>query len=135
VVRGSPRALLIVTDAAVSELPEQELAELSTRDVVPYVIYINAINPRFASMLRQEGPPPLVDQIRNYGGDYFDTRDPRSLARAYAAIDAREAVRYEIRHRALRVPIHGRFLAASLALLLLTIPVGMVAELVAGTFP
>ena len=134
-VRRAPRALLVVTDAAVSELPEQELAELSKRDVVPYIIYINAINPQFASMLRLEGPPPLVDQIRGHGGDYFDTRDPGSLARAYAAIDAREAVRYEVRHRALRVPIHDRFLVASLALLLLVIPAGMVAELFGGTYP
>jgi hypothetical protein len=134
-VRRSPRALLVVTDGAVSELPEQELAELSRRDVVPYIIYINATNPEFASMLRLEGPPPLVDRIRDHGGDYFDTRDPGSLAKAYAAIDAREAVRYEVRHRALRVPIHDRFLVASLALLLLVIPAGMVAELFGGTYP
>jgi hypothetical protein len=133
--RAVPRALLVVTDAAVSELPEEELNELSKRDVVPYIIYINATNPRFASMLRQQGPPPLVDQIRNHGGDYFDTRDPRSLARAYAAIDAREAVRSELRHRALRVPIHERFLVASLGLLLLAIPAGLFAELFGGTYP
>ena len=62
-------------------------------------------------------------------------RDPRSLARAYAAIDAREAVRYEIRHRALRVPIHGRFLVASLVVLLAAIPAGMLAELFGGIYP
>jgi hypothetical protein len=135
VVRRAPRALLVVTDAAVSELPEEELAELSKRDVVPYIIYINATNPKFASMLRQEGPPPLVDRIRDHGGDYFDTRDPGSLAKAYAAIDAREAVRFQVRHRALRVPIHERFLAASLVLLLLVIPAGMIAELFGGTYP
>jgi hypothetical protein len=133
--RRAPRALLVVTDAAVNELPQEELTELSKRDVVPYIIYVNAINPQFAGMLRQEGPPPLVDQIRDHGGDYFDTRDPQALARAYAAIDAREAVRYEIRHRALRVPIHQRFLAASLALLLLVIPAGVLAEWLGGTYP
>jgi hypothetical protein len=135
VSRTAPRALLVVTDAAVSELPESELAELSKRAVVPYVIYINGTNPQFASMLAHDGPPPLVEQIRAYGGDYFDARDPDALARAYAAIDAREAVRYEVRHRALRVPIHDRFLVASLMLLMLIIPAGMIAELLGGTYP
>jgi hypothetical protein len=135
VSRTAPRALLVVTDAAVSELPEGELAELSKRDVVPYIIYINGTNSQFASMLGHEGPPPLVDQIRAYGGDYFDARDPDALARAYAAIDAREAVRYEVRHRALRVPIHDRFLVASLMILVLIIPAGLIAELLGGTYP
>jgi hypothetical protein len=35
----------------------------------------------------------------------------------------------------LRVPIHGRFLAASLVLLLAAIAAGMFAELVGGTYP
>ena len=56
---------------------------------MPYVIYINGTNPQFASMLEHQGPPPLVEQIRAYGGDYFDAVDPDALARAYAAIDAR----------------------------------------------
>jgi hypothetical protein len=108
---------------------------LSKRGVVPYIIYINGTNPRFAGMLAPQGLPPLVDQIRAYGGEYFDARDPDALARAYAAIDAREAVRYEVRHRALRVPIHDRFLVTSLMLLMLVIPAGMIAELVGGTYP
>jgi hypothetical protein len=130
-----PRALLVITDAAVSELPEHELAELSARNVAPYVIYINASDPRFASMLPQQGRPPLVDRIRSYGGDYFDIRDPGTLSKAYEAIDAREAVRYEVRHRALTVPIHTRFLVAGLALLLIIVPGGLLTELLWGTYP
>jgi hypothetical protein len=130
-----PRALLVITDAAVSELPEYQLAELNARNVVPYVIYINASDPRFASMLPRQSPPPLVERIRSYGGDYFDITDPRTLSKAYEAIDARETVRYEVRHRALTVPIHTRFLVASLALLLIVVPAGLVTELLWGTYP
>ena len=35
------RAILIITDAGVDEMPENEFAQLSARNVVPYVIYIN----------------------------------------------------------------------------------------------
>jgi hypothetical protein len=133
--RRQARALLVITDAAVSELPEHELAELNARNVVPYVLYINATDPRFAGMLRHEGPPPLVERIRSVGGDYFEITDPRMLSKAYEAIDAREAVRYEVRHRALTVPIHTRFLVASLALLLIVVPGGLLAELLWGTYP
>lgn len=131
---GRHRAVLVISDAAVSEFPQNELAELNKRNVVPYVIYINASDPRFANIFAHEAPP-LIEQIRSYGGDYFDVRDPRSLLKAYEAIDAREAVRFEVRHRALKVPIYPRFLVAGLALLLVAIPLGLGAELFWGTDP
>ena len=133
--RRQSRAVLIVTDAAVGDLPENELRELKQRDVIPYVIYINATNPQFAALLGHAGPPPLVDLVRAYGGEFFDVTDPRMLEQAYEAIDAREAVRFDVRHRALSVPIHTRLLLASVALLLLAIPAGAIADLLWGTYP
>jgi hypothetical protein len=73
--------------------------------------------------------------IREYGGDYFDVTDEDSLTRAYEAIDEREAVRVEMRHRALKVPIYSRFLLMAMALLAVGIPLGFVTELVWGTGP
>ena len=51
------------------------------------------------------------------------------------AIDEREAVRVEQRHRALKVPIYGRFLLLAMGLLVVGIPLGFVAELFWGTSP
>jgi len=61
--------------------------------------------------------------------------DADSLARAYEAIDEAETVSVELSHRAVRVPIYGRFLLISMALLMVGIPAGFVAELMWGTHP
>ncbi len=128
------RALLILTDAAVDEYPDAQFQELSKRNIVPYIIFINTSDLRTVGAVGSN-TPRLVEQIRNYGGDYFDVTDTDSLARAYQAIDEREAVRVEVRHRALRVPIYGRFLLVGLVLLLMAIPLGLISELFWGTDP
>ncbi len=128
------RAVLIITDAAVDEFPDAEFAELNKRNIVPYIIYINTSDARTASFLHPT-VPQLVGQIQEYGGDYFDVTDEDSLLRAYQAIDEREAVRMELKHRALKVPIYSRFLLVAMGLLLVGIPVGFVSELLWGTTP
>jgi len=127
------RALLIITDADVDEIPEAELAALAARNVVPYVIYINTGRGRTAP----EGvePPSLIESIREYGGDYFDVSNEDGLQQAYRAIDERETVAVPLSHRALKVPIYPRFLLVSLALLVVGIPAGFLAELVWGVHP
>ena len=131
---GQHRAVLIISDAAVDEFPDDELAELNKRNIVPYIIYINTSDPRIGSFGRPT-VPRLIEQIRDYEGAYFDVRDPDSLLKAYQAIDAREAVRYQIKHRALKVPIYSRFLLVSMALMVVGIPLGFAAELFWGTDP
>lgn len=128
------RAVLIVTDADVDEVPRAELVQLETRNIVPYVIYINAGS---ASTDTSETPelPALIAMTREFGGDYFDVTDQDSLDRAYEAIDEQEAVRVEVSHRAQRVPIYARFLLVSMVLLVVGIPAGFVAELLWGTNP
>ena len=128
------RAVLIITDAEVDEIPETELAELNKRNIVPYIIYINTIEGRTA-VAGDAGTPPLIEMIRDFGGDYFDVTDTDSLQRAYEAIDERETVRVELKHRAVKVPIFSRFLLISMALLVVGIPAGFVAELIWGTYP
>ena len=128
------RAVLIVTDAAVDEFPDAEFAALSQRNVTPYIIYINTSDIRTA-MIGHPSTPRLIEMIREYGGDYFDVTDEDSLLEAYQAIDEREAVRVEQRHRALKVPIYGRFLLLAMGLLVVGIPLGFVAELFWGTGP
>ena len=136
------RAVLIVTDADVDEIPETEFAELSRRNIVPYMIFINAADPVGPSSRQASafgGPANntqgLIDTIRAFGGDYFDVTDADGLARAYEAIDQAETVGVELSHRAIRVPIYPRFLLISIALLMVGIPVGFVAELLWGTHP
>ena len=128
------RAVLIITDAAVDEFPDAEFAELNKRNIVPYIIYINTSDARTASFLHPS-VPQLVSQIQEYGGDYFDVTDEDSLTQAYRAIDEREAVRVELRHRALKVPIYSRFLLVAMGLLAVGIPMGFVSELLWGTSP
>ena len=128
------RAVLIVTDADVDEIPVAELAALNSRNVVSYIIYINVTDAR-AATLGESSTPPLIDMIRDFGGDYFDVTDQDSLQRAYQAIDERETVRVELTHRPLKVPIFSRFLLVSLVLLVVAIPSGLVAELIWGTYP
>jgi len=128
------RAVLIITDAAVDEFPDAEFAELNRRNIVPYIIYINTSDIRTA-MVGQSSTPRLIEMIREYGGDYFDVTDEDSLTRAYEAIDEREAVRVEMKHRALKVPIYNRFLFVAMAMLVVGIPMGLVSELLWGTSP
>ena len=127
------RAVLIITDADVDEVPAAELAALNRRNIVPYMIYINVRDA--GSGAESSEAPPLIDMIRQFGGDYFDVTDERSLARAYEAIDELEAVRVELSHRAVRTPIYPRLLLVSLALFVVGIPAGLLAELVWGTHP
>ena len=128
------RAVLIITDAAVDEFPDAEFAELNKRNILPYIIYINTSDARTASFMHPT-VPRLVAQIQEYGGDYFDVTDQDSLLRAYQAIDEREAVRVELRHRALKVPIYSRFLLVAIGLLVVGIPMGFASELFWGTNP
>lgn len=131
---GQHRAVLIVTDADVDEIPGVELAQLKRRNIVPYVIYINAENPATAT---PEAPaiPPFITLIRDFGGDYFDVTDQDSLNRAYEAIDRQEAVRRVVSQRVQRIPIYTRFLVLSMVLLVVGIPAGFLAELFWGTAP
>jgi hypothetical protein len=89
---------------------------------------------------RQANPPVgntqgLIDTIREFGGDYFDVTDADGLQRAYEAIDEAETVQVQLSHRAVKVPIYSRFLLISMALLVVGIPAGFVAELIGGTHP
>ena len=136
------RAVLIVTDADVDEIPEAEFVELTKRNIVPYMIFINSADPRRARTGRNaatRGPisntQGLIDMIRAFGGDYFDVTDADGLARAYEAIDNAETVPVDLSHRAVKVPIYARFLLISMALFLVGIPAGFVAELMWGTNP
>jgi hypothetical protein len=137
------RAVLIVTDADVDEIPEVEFIELSRRNIVPYMIFINAADTRptrtgsraSATSAPVGNTQALIDTIRDFGGDYFDVTDADGLVRAYEAIDEAETVQVELSHRAVRVPIYPRFLLISMMLLLVGIPAGFVAELMWGTHP
>ena len=136
------RAVLIVTDADVDEIPEAEFVALSQRNIVPYMIFINAADSRRATRTgRSAAAQPanntqgLIDMIRAFGGDYFDVADADGLARAYEAIDNAETVAVELSHRAVKVPIYARFLLIAMALFVVGIPAGFLAELVWGTNP
>ena len=128
------RAVLIITDAAVDEFPDSEFAELNRRNITPYIIYINTSDVRGA-MFGRSSTPRLIEMIREYGGDYFDVSSQDGLTRAYEAIDAREAVRVEMKHRALKVSIFSRFLFSAMAILVVGIPIGFVSDLLWGTRP
>ena len=128
------RAVLIITDAAIDRYPEAQFQELKKRNIVPYIIFINTSDLRIAGATNSH-TPRLVERVREHGGDYFDVNDPHSLASAYRAIDEREAVRVEVKYRALKVPIFMRFLLVGSMILLIVIPLGLTSELFWGTDP
>ena len=128
------RAVLIVTDADVDEVPAAELGQLNQRNIVPYIIFINA-TAGDPALDGEPKTPPLIELIREFEGESFDATDQDSLERAYLAIDELEAVRVVVSHRAQRVPIYARFLLLSMALLIVGIPAGFVAELFWGLHP
>jgi hypothetical protein len=123
-----------VTDADVDVIPRAELEQIEERNIVPYVIYINADGVAIDTTDAPE-VPELIKMIREFGGDYFDVTDQDSLDRAYEAIDEQEAVRVEVSHRAQRVPIYARFLLLSMVFLVVGIPAGFVAEFLWGINP
>ena len=131
--RDQNRALLIVTDAEVDDVPQAEFRQLEARNIVPYVIYINTNNDDTST--GAVNAMKLIEVIRGVGGDYFDVRNEDSLERAYEAIDEAEAVWIEVTHRAVKVPIYSRFLLVSMVLLVVGIPTGLLVEFMWGTHP
>jgi hypothetical protein len=132
------RSVLIVTDADVDEIPEAEFVEMQRRNIVPYMIFINATDGRSGTSAYSQprsNTQGLIDTIRAFGGDYFDVTDADGLSRAYAAIDEAETVAVQLSHRAIKVPIYSRFLLISMMLLVVGIPAGFLAEFVWGTHP
>ncbi|GIT67108.1 MAG: hypothetical protein Ct9H300mP25_05800 [Acidobacteriota bacterium] len=75
------RAVLIITDADVDEIPVAELSALNARNIVPYIIYINTENVRATE--EDAAGPSLIDSIRNMAVIILSL-DRRWLQRAYA---------------------------------------------------
>ena len=82
------RAVLIITDADVDEVPSAELAALNQRNIVPYMIYINIRDAGGGTESSRRPPDRHDPRVRRR----LFRRDGREqLVRAYEAIDELEA--------------------------------------------
>lgn len=129
------RALLIVTDAEADAYPEEELIALKNRNVIPYLLFVN---PRYdASYVygNNQVASQLVENIAGFGGRYFDVRNSDSLRQAYEEINRLEKVKVEIRWRRTQVPFFQKILSGAMAILLLSVAMGLITEAGWGTYP
>lgn len=125
-------ALLMVTDAAGYQYPEQELKDLKNANVVPYLIFIKE-NPSISGVKSNDANAKrLIDEIESYGGRYFDATNPQEMEEAYRVIDRMEAIKTKTEYLSHRIPIHKLFLALTMIGLILTIVPGIIAEFLWG---
>src|SRR3989344_132901 len=114
------KSVIIVSDGQPDAPVPQELRELKRRNVVVYLILINN--------LAGGQIPPLMNEIRATGGEYFDVKDANSLTRAYGAIDRMETADVEKKTLVFKVELFQQFILTSVVLLLLGITLGLIFE-------
>ena len=127
------RAVLIVTDADVDEIPEAEFVALSQRNIVPYMIFINAADSRRAARTGRSAAPRRPGQ-QHPGAHRHDPGLRRGLLRrhrrrrAWSAPTRRSTTRRRCpsscRTAPSGVPIYARFLLIAMALFVVGIPPG-----------
>lgn len=115
------RVLLMVTDAEVEKVPEEELDALKERGIVPYIILIHSFVNGIYSVEAQQ----LVNSIPKYGGKVYSVSDKNAIKKAFQDINEFEKSevieeRYEV-----MVPVFQQFLSASLLFMVLSLLLGM----------
>jgi len=115
------KSLLIITDADVYKIPEEELAALDRRSITPLMLFIKSGN-------NPKDLPELIKLIKRYGGEYFDVSDEKSLKRAFEHIDKFETLKVEKKRKVFTVPIFQKFLLASVLTLFCSVLLNLLRE-------
>jgi hypothetical protein len=123
----SEGSILIVTDAGVNEFPDGELEQLARMNIVPYIMLISSA----ASTI----VPRLAMRVSDYGGKYFDVRDPNALFRAYQEINRLERSETRIRKFTNKRDLFQLFLSIAVAGIFFTVLTGMIVELLWPQYP
>lgn len=122
------KALVIETDAAVEEYPEEQLRELKKRNVGIYFLHIK---PNEKAELQYthsqnglENAKLLRQQVNKYGGKFYDVTDKASIVKAYQDINRLEAVATENTYTVNKIFLFQMFIL--LGVLATIIVVGMI---------
>ena len=124
------KALLVVSDAAVEQKPEQELAELKKGGILTYFIHIQP-NVICEQQYHGSGTKDLLNaewlknNIAHYGGKFYEVANPKSIEQAYADINKLETAPVKIVRHQLKVFIFQRPLAVAATLAALSILTGI----------
>jgi hypothetical protein len=122
------RALLIETDAAVEEYPEEQLKKLKEMNVGIYFLHIRpnkeAELQYSASSIGFDNARLLRQQVSKYGGKFYDVTDKASIVRAYEDINRLEAVTTENAYVANKIFLFQVFIL--LAVVIMATAVGMI---------
>lgn len=127
---GAGRSILIITDAAISDLDNVrfDFEEISKRGIRPYIIFIDDSNGE-ENLGQLASIPALLQEVIARGGKYFSVSDENSLDRAYQEIDKLEKTRVEIVKKSLKIPAFQKFIFLAILALIVIIPLGLVTYL------
>lgn len=129
--RVKNRALIVVTDAAVEQYPEDQLKELKKRNIGIYFLHIkpNVEGERqYGTSIGLSYAELLKRYVEQHGGQFYDVRDDRSLEAAYRDINKLETAPLRITRHLLKILIYQRPLIASIVLMFLAISFGVLIE-------
>lgn len=121
------RALLILTDAAISDFADTiaGIRQLKRLGVIVYIILIDESGDE-ESQAQSQATNPLLFEIQRNGGRYFPVSSPDSLAKAYREIDRLEKSKIELQKVVFKTSVAYKFIFISILALILIIPVGAV---------
>lgn len=132
------RSLILITDAAVENIPETEFKELQKRNITAYMVHVkpNEIGEKqFNFSFKSSAVETLKDRVRQLGGIVFEADDEAGMERAFAEINRMETSPVNIKRHLLRVLIYQRPLAASFVLAMLSILSGLTVRFFWEAYP
>lgn len=114
-IRKVKRSVLVLTDAEVYAVPDNELNELQKRNIKPYVIWIKGWT--------GASPSAFINRLRAYGGEYFDVTDVGSLKNAYESIDRLETAEIRMTKKlfSFRILFFQDFILAAIVIMLIAV--------------
>jgi len=132
--RNAGRALVIITDTAISDLSRTKLdfEELSKRKIVPYVIYVNESSGTWEPNRPGAYIPELIKEVIARGGKFFPVSDEKAIENAVREIDKLEMVEIEIKNKVFNVHVFYKFVFLAILCLFVIIPIGLLTELLSS---
>lgn len=120
--RSTSKALLILTDAGISDFSEAVayIEELRKKKVIIYLIMISG---------PETSPSPILIEIEKSGGKYFYVSSPDSILKAYQQIDQLEKTKVELQRIIYKISLFYKFIYIAIMALILIIPIGLFFQL------
>lgn len=115
------RSILIITDGAAAQDPEEQLKEIKKRNIVPYLVFIDPareVEKRVhgANSPQAQLPDKLLRQIKKYGGDHLMITDKLAIEKVNEQLDYLHSLNTGVELKTVNKHIYRLPLVASLAL-------------------